>query len=45
MVGALFHEYLPDVPRQHLDKMLEISYELQNLDIAPTPSPPQKSSP
>jgi hypothetical protein len=43
-VEHLFHEYFPDVPTQRVDDMLKISYELQNLDLSPAPSPPQKSS-
>lgn len=41
----LFHEYFSRIPAQQVDKMLEISYVLQNLDLSPTLSPSQKSSP
>ena len=36
----LFHEYRPDIPTQQVDEMLRISYELQNMDLSPAPSPP-----
>jgi len=44
-VEHLFQEYFPDIPERQVDDMLRISYELQNLDFSPAPSPPQKSSP